>query len=139
MGVPHTMSTHILKDIEVSDLQGGNSIKIPKVYKKDRMPVTRDHVPTQDDISKWQHLKEIKLPEINAEVEPLIGNAVADAYTPLKVVTGPRGTPYATHTLLGWVVWNVVRNGTESTMNLPVNRAEIGKVCHRHGLSGTCD
>ncbi|XP_064629340.1 uncharacterized protein LOC135488626 [Lineus longissimus] len=102
MGVPHTMDTGIVANMEVSDLDGKNFVKLPKVYSKKHMPVTRDHVPTIKDISKWPHLRDIPLPEITADVGLLIGNSVADAYTPLNVVTGPRGSPHATQTALGW-------------------------------------
>ena len=42
------------------------------VYTKPKMPVTRDLMPTQEDIDRYEHLREIELPVIQAEVGMLI-------------------------------------------------------------------
>jgi len=76
---------------------------------KSSSPVLVYHFPTRDDISSWPHLSDIQLPQINGDIGLLIGNNIADAYTPLDVRTGPRGSPHATNTRLGWVIWNLHR------------------------------
>jgi hypothetical protein len=40
----------------------------------------------------------------------MIGNNVPDAYTPFELATGPSGSPHATKTRLGWIIWNVLRD-----------------------------
>ena len=67
-------------------------------------------------------------PEIDAEVGLLIGNNVPDAYMPLEIRTGPRGSPHATRSLLGWIAWNVIREECmdfTSPKGFAVNHAEI--------------
>jgi hypothetical protein len=123
MGVPHTMNTYAFRGLEISDLSQENTIKLPTLYTKDRMPVSTIHIPTSDDIHKWPHLREINLPQINSEVGILIGNNVPDAYTPLEFKIGPPGTPYASRTRLGWIPWNVSRTGQAD--HIVVNRADV--------------
>ena len=48
-----------------------------------------------------------------------------DAYAPLEVITGPSGSPHATKTRLGWIVWNVLRNSKEEMRSYTVNRAAV--------------
>ena len=100
-----------------------NAINLPPVYTKESMPVSHGHIPRQDNITKWPHLDGIILPEVSAGIDLLIGNNVPDAYSPIEIRTGPRGTPHAVKTLLGWIPWNVIRSGTE--VNIQVNTADV--------------
>ncbi|XP_006819133.1 uncharacterized protein LOC102802549 [Saccoglossus kowalevskii] len=126
MGVPHVMNTYIVHGLEVCDLQCKNAIDLPKVYTKDKMPVSRHYIPTQDDISHWSHLQGVHVPQINADVGLLIGNAIPDAYMPLEIVTGPQGSPHASRTRLGWTLWNVVcGEDNREQGSYTVNRADI--------------
>ncbi|XP_014676275.1 PREDICTED: uncharacterized protein LOC106816214 [Priapulus caudatus] len=93
------------------------------------MPVRRKHIPTKEDFQKWEHLQDLPLPQVEGEIGLLIGNAVADAFTPYETITGPRGSPHAVRTAIGWIVWNVVRhNGSEISSRRPVNRAELAAI-----------
>jgi hypothetical protein len=131
MGSEHTMQTYIIKGLEVCDLNSNNSVDLPRLYTKDRIPVSSRHIPKKEDIMKWPHLSEVDLPEINSEVGLLIGNGVPDAYSPLQSLTGPPGSPHAVRTRLGWITWNVVR-GTSNCINIEmrhlVNQAEVTAV-----------
>jgi hypothetical protein len=40
-----------------------------------------------------------------------------DAYTPFELATGPSGSPHATKTRLGWIIWNVLRDRTSFEVN----------------------
>ncbi|XP_071094895.1 uncharacterized protein [Haliotis cracherodii] len=124
MGHPHSMITYSINHLEVSDPTGENFVQLPKLYTKDRMPVTHQHIPSETNISGWPHLRGVSLPQIDSEIGILIGNNVPDAYSPLHVKTGPQGSPHATFTRLGWVVWNVVRH-TDVQNCFTVNRADI--------------
>lgn len=124
MSLPHNLNTHVLHELEMCDLQGKNSISLPKMYTTDRIPVSIDDMVTNQDLASWPHLADVSLPTIKASVGLLIGNNVPDAYTPLEVKSGPRYAPHASKTLLGWIVWNVVRaNKTSSRFNS--NRIDV--------------
>ncbi|XP_052706784.1 uncharacterized protein LOC128182227 [Crassostrea angulata] len=102
-------------------------IDLPKVYTKDKMPVNHDHIPTKKEISRWPHLSHVTLTDVNAEIGLLLGSNVPDAFAPYDVVTGPSGSPHATKTRLGWIVWNVLRDGETRTCD--VNRVTIEQYC----------
>jgi hypothetical protein len=123
MGETQTMYTHVINGLEVGNLDGDDFVQLPKVYTKNKMPVSHEHIPTSSDISQWSHLEDISLPQIQSEVGLLIGNNIPDAYTPLELRTGPRGSPHAARTVLGWVVWSVIRE--TKSLNMEVNRAEV--------------
>ena len=129
MGKPYSMKTYLIDGLKVNDLDMKNEIDLPVTYTKDTIPVSKNHIPTTDDISRWDHLKDISLPEIDADIGLLIGNNVADAYTPFDVKTGPAGSPYAARTMLGWVVWNVIRDAEQLqgdiSCSFSVNKVEV--------------
>lgn len=68
------------------------------------MPVEKSNIPQQQDLEKWPHLKHVCLPEIDAEVEILIGTDVSSALEPLEVIGSINGGPYAVKTIMGWTV-----------------------------------
>ncbi len=126
MGVPHTMTTYSLKGLVLSDLDSQHFIELGEVYTKDTIPATYAHIPQQSDIEKWPHLAGVTLPQIHSGVDLLIGNNIADACTPLEIRTGPRGSPYASRSLLGWAIWNLVRESDVKTLS--INRIQLHAV-----------
>lgn len=71
------------------------------MYSKNHLPVTKDNIPCQEDVDRWPHLKEVKLPTIQADVALLIGMNVPKTIEPLKVVNSVDNGPYAVRTILG--------------------------------------
>ncbi|XP_028312818.1 uncharacterized protein LOC114469473 isoform X2 [Gouania willdenowi] len=88
-------------------------IELPEVYAQDNIPVTKDNIPHQEDIISWPHLKEVKLPTIEAEIGLLIGANVPKAMEPLQVVNSVDDGPYAVRTILGWTVNGPLKGGSE--------------------------
>ncbi|XP_077982843.1 uncharacterized protein LOC144437710 [Glandiceps talaboti] len=125
MGSPQCLTTHQINELMVSDLDGHDCVSLPPLYTKERIPVTSKHIPTQKDIERWDHLKGIAVPTLNADIGLLIGNNVPDAYTPKIIKTGPRGSPYAAKTAIGWILWNVIRDKEDLHSNLAVNRVDV--------------
>ncbi|KAJ8018203.1 hypothetical protein HOLleu_43941 [Holothuria leucospilota] len=124
MAAPYILETSIVSNLAISNLKGGRYIELPNVYTKKCLPVTKEHVPTQEDVDAWDHLRgKVLLKQIDADIGLMIGNAVADAYTPLEIVTGPRGTPFAQRSILGWIPWSIVRPGPAPNTHT-VNRVE---------------
>ena len=124
MGSPFTMHTYEVGDLEILDLREEHCLPLPVMYTKDRMPVTRGHIPTTEDIGKWPHLSDIVLPAVDSDIGLLLGNNVTDVCAPLEVRTGPLGSPHLTRSLLGWIPWNVLREGSHSCVAV-VNRADV--------------
>ena len=89
MGQTQNFFTRRIAGLEVSGPDSGPAVKLPMVYTKHEMPVTRDLMPVQEDVDRFEHQRGIKLPVIQAEVGMLIGNNVPAAKTPQELKTGP--------------------------------------------------
>lgn len=117
MGNSQKLNAYVINGLQVAGIASKQVVDLPNVYTKEFMPVTKEHIPTQDEIQKWPHLASIPIPQIHAEIGIMIGNNVPDAYTPFDLVTGPHGSPHATRTRLGWIPWNVIRSRTTFDAN----------------------
>ena len=122
------------RDFEVYDIKLNHSVELPTAYSKDVLPVSRSHIPTQKDIEWWPHLDGVTHAVIKGNIGLLIGSIVPDAYAPLQVKTGPRGSPHAIQSQLGWIVLNVIRPppGQEyvHSTTLTVNKAIVTAAEH---------
>ncbi|VDI48901.1 Hypothetical predicted protein [Mytilus galloprovincialis] len=98
------------------------------------MPVAKTHIPTNEEIVKWPHLNNIVLPDINGTIGLMIGNNVPDAYTPYDIATGSVGSPHATRSRLGWIVWNLIRKDSITETNAVVNRAQLTAIHENNKL-----
>ena len=86
MGNESIVNTCIVTGLEISNLDGNQFIELSEVFSQKHIPATKDNIPCQEDINSWPHLKEVKLPTIEADVGLLIGANVPKAMEPLQVV-----------------------------------------------------
>lgn len=130
MGQEKVVSSHIVSGLEVAGVQGDNFCELPKTYTQERMPVHRGNIPREKDLQGWAHLKSVHLPEIDAEVELLIGTNVPKCLEPMEVIHSVDGGPYAIRTILGWTVNGPLKGESEEAMDcgqteLSVNRVSV--------------
>ena len=104
MGQEKVVDSGVTSHLEVAGLDSDVYCEIPKLFVQQKMPVDRSNIPHQQDLDKWPHLKHVCLPEIDADVEILIGTNVPNALEPLEVIRSMDGGPYAVKTVLGWTV-----------------------------------
>jgi hypothetical protein len=117
-----------VNSLEVFDLNEDNMVELPIVFSTERLPVNESSIPRQEDVNRWQHLKGVKLQEIDASIGLLIGNDVPKALEPKEVRECIGRGPYAVRTVLGW------------TINGPLGRNETVRRCANlirsdHGLN----
>lgn len=62
--------------LQVSPLHGNAQVNLPVVYSIDKLPVSNESIADAIDIGKWPHLRDLKLPNIDADVGLLIGSEV---------------------------------------------------------------
>lgn len=95
-----------LVGLEVSDLNGNESVELPIVYSRPSLPVSTDTIGTQEDVNRWPHLKGIDIPRIKEETEIglLIGSDAPQVLQPKEVRESKDGGPFATRTIFGWVL-----------------------------------
>ena len=138
MGNTHTVKTCAVDNLQICILDLQNVIDLPRIYTKEEIPISTNHIPKSKDIEQWAHLKDVSLPEINAEIGLLIGNNVPDAYTPIQLRTGPRGSPHATESMLGWIVWNLIRKNSlqsQEKKSLFVNAIDVEVISENEELT----
>ncbi|XP_056125219.1 uncharacterized protein LOC130103060 [Rhinichthys klamathensis goyatoka] len=104
MGQEKVVDSYKLSDLEVAGLDSNNFCGLSEIFTQQNMPVHRGNIPSSKDLQRWPHLRHIKIPEINSDVDLLIGTNVPQALEPWEVVRAENGGPYAIKTILGWTV-----------------------------------
>jgi len=68
--------------LNVLALDGDDTILLDKVWTVDRLPISKRSVPSDEDVSQWPHLKDVKFPRLDREkpVSIRIGNDVPEAH-----------------------------------------------------------
>ena len=130
LGTMHGQSlvtTTVVNDLVVTDLEDKNPIEIPRSYTRMEIPVTEQQIPTPEVVKQWEHLRGVaeRMPEFipNLEVGLLIGSNCPAAMEPLEVVPSGDKGPYAMRLRHGWTL----------TGPLPVKDSPIpdNVTCHR--------
>ena len=98
------VDSFLVQDLVISDLDGNNFISLPVLYTSTEIPVTKDDIPTQEDVYLWPHLNGVYLPNVSAEIGLLIARHVPETLDPLEVKNSEHGGPYASRTRIGCVV-----------------------------------
>ena len=82
------IDTYVIRGLEVCDLSGTTAVKLPMVYTREEMPVSMEDVPRQADVDRWSYLRGIHIPDIDSQVDLLIGTksvrAMASGAQPRK-------------------------------------------------------
>ncbi|XP_017297078.2 uncharacterized protein LOC108251331 [Kryptolebias marmoratus] len=73
MGHKDIVSTNIISGLQVAALDKNDFIELPDIITQKLMPVSKENVPLQEDIDRWPYLQSIKLHNIDADVDLLIG------------------------------------------------------------------
>ena len=91
--------------LTVEAIDGEGRLSIPRVWAIDSLNVSERSIPHENDVNKWPHLQDIRLPKIDQRrVRLLIGCNVPDAFVVSEERRGNEGEPYAAKTTLGWTV-----------------------------------
>eukprot|EP00057_Strongylocentrotus_purpuratus_P007889 XP_011662363.1 PREDICTED: uncharacterized protein LOC105437462 [Strongylocentrotus purpuratus] len=110
LNLEEVIDTEVTVDeLQIAGVKEKEFINLPPIYVKDGIPVTVSDAPTQKDLKRWKHLKDIELPEISnrnsiSRVTLMIGANVPSASMPLEIKAGDIEEPYAIRSRLGWLV-----------------------------------
>lgn len=112
----NTVNTGVLTGLEIASDSGDQFYDLPDLYTQRSMPVTKNNVVTQEDIQRWPYLERIKGPDLDAEVDLLIGTDAPKLLEPWEIINSRCDNgPYAVRTLLGWVVNGPLIGGVSSS------------------------
>ena len=65
-----TVETQTVQDtLQVGDVDGNTFLDLPEVYVRDVIPISSDDIPTEQDLKKWSHLSQVKLPELQTDCQ----------------------------------------------------------------------
>ena len=113
----------------VSDFAGKYTINLPKLYTRRNLPISRDEIPTENDVDKWEHLRLIKkeIPEADpdAPIALLIGVNCPAALRPLEVIAEKNNGPYAQRTALGWSIIGPISQTDQRVATVKCNRIAV--------------
>ena len=118
--------TSIVQNLEVSDLHHRNTVKLPKCYTRQEIPVDHSQIPKRELFEHFPHLAEVakEIPPYfeHLSMGLLIGTNCPVALQPLRVIPVKGDGPYAVLHKHGW------------TVNGPVKisyHGQGGVSCHR--------
>ena len=90
-------------DLEVSALNNDNSFVLTNVHSIESISLQPDSIPSKRELSKFQHLKEIRFDTIpGASIQMSIAADVLEMFCVGNIRKGPKNAPYAIETPLGW-------------------------------------
>ena len=107
---PNTLGSHncvtdcALFSLEVFDLEENNFVELPTVFSVPGLPVSKESIPRQEDVTTFPYLRDIQIPTMNTEVGLLIGNDVPKALEPREVRMSQDQGPFAIKTVFGWTI-----------------------------------
>ena len=93
-----------LVSLEAFDLSESNTVELPMVYSRPSLPIPPEAIARQEDVDRWPYLKGVNITHIDAEIGLLIGSDVPKALQPQEMRPSEDGGPFATRTVLGWVL-----------------------------------
>ena len=104
------MNTWVVSGVTIESEETGAQQELPPLYTLDTIPVTKDDIPSADDVSRWPYLLDSEVSisdQTSVPVGLLIGSNAAAVMEPLRVIPGEDGGPYAILTRFGWTLGGV--------------------------------
>ena len=121
--------SQIVDGFMVSNVNGTNTISLPRLFTRKVLPINKDEVPTVDKVKDWPHLESImkEIPDIDpdAPVALLIGVNCPTALRPLEVINEENSGPLAQRTALGWCIVGPLTNAEQHMSTLRCNRIAV--------------
>ena len=98
------VDSYLIRDLVVSDLDENHFVHLPTLYTRPEIQVSKNDIPSQEDVDQWPDLDGVFIPQVDAEIGLLIASDVPKALDPVEVKHSQNGGPYATRTRMGWAV-----------------------------------
>ncbi|XP_069133524.1 uncharacterized protein [Argopecten irradians] len=88
--------------------EGSTMYSLPPLIECNNIPTDESEIPTPEVVRHFSHLKQLgsRIPEYKPDcsVGLLVGRDLPEAHHINQQITGPRGSPFAQRTGLGWVI-----------------------------------
>ncbi len=127
MGQKTVVPAYSLIGLEVSNLDSNDFHVLPEVLTQTKMPVNINNMVTPAELARWPYLSKVNIPNINANVDLLIGTNAPKILEPWEVINSCGNGPYAIKTVLGWVV-NGPLNGNSGAPEAELPLAMVNRI-----------
>ena len=129
-GIKH-VPTSIVQNLEVSGLHDRNTVKLPKCYTRQEIPVDHSQIPKRELFEHFPHLAEVakEIPPYfqHLGIGLLIGANCSEALQPLQVIPVNGDSPYAVLHKHGWTVNGQVNISYKAMEELAVTESCLRK------------
>lgn len=98
------VNAHVVSGLKVSGMDENDFIDLPDVLTQKDMPVSKLNIPRQGDVNQWSYLRDVKLHDIHADVDLLIGTDAPKVMEPWELINSQGNGPYTVRTRVGWVI-----------------------------------
>ena len=109
------VDSYLVRDLVVSDLDDNDFVKLHVLYSRPEIPVSKEDIPTQEDIDLWPHLNGVFIPRVDADIRLLIASDIPEALDAVEIRHSEHGGPYASRTRIGWAVNGPLRRCRSGT------------------------
>ena len=79
------VDSYLVRDLVVSDLDDNDFVKLHVLYSRPEIPVSKEDIPTQEDIDLWPHLNGVFIPRVDADIGLLIASDIPEALDPVEI------------------------------------------------------
>ena len=62
------VKTSVACGLEISGLESVKFFELPDAYTQKEIPVKKESIPSEMDVEQWSYLREVKLPQIDADI-----------------------------------------------------------------------
>lgn len=94
MGNAKAVESSIVDGLEISGLSGKHYYPLPSVCTQKEMPVSTGNMINERELRKWPHLKDVKIPHLNPDVNLSIGTNASKLMEPWEVINSREDGPY---------------------------------------------
>ena len=119
----HVVDSQVVQNLRVSDVDKNYKIVVPDTFSRPQLNIDRSVIPIPADISKFDYLNCVYLPEIDSDVDLILGQNASNLFIPSTVTEPPKDKikngPYAVYKL-GWVL-----SGSPAHNSNPLNHGAL--------------
>ena len=73
---------YAVSGLEACGQKESSFVPLPVVYSQESLPVSRDQIPSQHNVDRWDNISNIDIPYLDIYIGILIGNNVPRAVEP---------------------------------------------------------
>lgn len=98
------VTTKVVNNVKFTDWYESNETIIPSLFTQPSININKDVIPKQWHVNQFKYLSSIELPEIDKDVDLILGNDLSAALEPFEIIPSENNGPFALRTKAGWLI-----------------------------------